>query len=70
MCQAGLAREHYFALRAAGYANPELIAQASDEELLKHLGSADRLTTLRTAVDDLAAARAVPSLDDLLPRRT
>ena len=69
VCQAGLAREHYLALHTAGFADPELIAQASDEELLKHLGTADRLDTLRTAVDALAAAQAIPSLDDLLSRR-
>ncbi|MEV6349906.1 DEAD/DEAH box helicase [Actinoplanes sp. NPDC051851] len=69
ICQAGLAREHYLALQAAGFTNPELIARASDEELLKHLGSAGRLTALRTAIDALTAARAVPSLDDLLPGR-
>jgi hypothetical protein len=63
---AGLEREHYLALRAAGLGTPELVGRASDDELLKHLGSAHRLGTLRAAIDALAVAAAIPSLDDLL----
>ncbi|MGA5298904.1 DEAD/DEAH box helicase [Nucisporomicrobium flavum] len=66
---ADLAREHFIALREAGLDNPELVARASDEELMKHVGEAHRLHTLRLAIDALAAADALPSLEDLLPAR-
>lgn len=64
---ADLRREHYIALAAARLTTPELLEQASDERLRELLGSMRRVDTLRKAIDALAAAKNVPSLEELLP---
>jgi hypothetical protein len=68
---AELVREHYLNLVSAGLNTPELIDQADDETLLKHVGGASqRLRTLREAVKHTLADAAVPALAEALPAPT
>lgn len=68
---ADLVREHYLSLVGVGLATPELIDQADDDVLLKHVGGAKQhLRTLREAVRTRLEAVAVPSLAEALPAPT